>query len=151
MFVNCLLLLTLIVSGSVADPDPKNRHHFAGSIIFSMEPELDPNPDSDQNLAHFHHLSPPPSHFIFHPCPHPNSFTLPPSPLNFLTNNSSVFSHPSILLTHFSFLITHLFSLTSHPHTTSLLPHPSPLLRNLTSLTSLTSLTPPHLSLISTP
>ena len=38
----------------------KDPHHFAGSIIFYMDP--DPDPDSDQNLAHFHYLSPPPSH-----------------------------------------------------------------------------------------
>ena len=46
------------VESSVADPDPKDPHHFAGSIIFSM----DPDPDPDQNLAHFHHLSTPSSH-----------------------------------------------------------------------------------------
>ena len=51
-----------LLLGSVADPDPKDLHHFAGSgsIIFSMDP------DPDQNLAHFHHLSPPPSHLIFY-------------------------------------------------------------------------------------
>ena len=43
---------------SVADLDPKDPHHFAGSIIFSM----DPDPDPDLNLAHFHHscTDPPP-------------------------------------------------------------------------------------------
>ena len=49
---------------SVADPDPKNPHHFAGSgsILFFMDP--DPDPDPDLNLAHHH--SPPPAHLIFH-------------------------------------------------------------------------------------
>ena len=57
-------LLLMLLQPSVADPDPKDLHHFAGpgsgSIIFSMDPDLDP----DLNLAHHH--SPPSSHLIFH-------------------------------------------------------------------------------------
>ena len=45
------------LEGSVADPDLKDPHHFAGSesgsIVCSMDPDPDPYPD--QNLAHFHH------------------------------------------------------------------------------------------------
>ena len=57
-----MIVFVTVVLTSVADMDPKETHHFAGSgsILFSM----DPDPDPDQNLAHFHHLSPPPSHLI---------------------------------------------------------------------------------------
>ena len=79
-----------------------------GSIIFSMDPDPDPN----QKLAHFHHLSPPPSHLIFHPSsftptpssiiPHPSppfqfSFTPPHSPILLQPLNYSEYS-PSYLI-----------------------------------------------------
>ena len=38
---------------SVGDPDPKDLHLFAGSIIFFKDPDPDADPDPDLNLAHF--------------------------------------------------------------------------------------------------
>ena len=73
-----------------------------------------PDPDPDQNLAHFHHLSPPTSHLIFHPS------SLTPTP-------PSIISHP--LNSSPSYLIRLPSSLnTAH---SPLLPHPSPLLPHL--------------------
>ena len=49
-YVYCIINYTVYCS--VADPDLKDTHHFAGSgsIIFFMNP--DPDPDPDLNLAH---------------------------------------------------------------------------------------------------
>ena len=62
----------------------------SGYIIISMDP------DPDQNLAHFHHLSPPSSHLIFHPSSltqTPSSLTPHPRPL--LLHPTSLIHHPS--------------------------------------------------------
>ena len=79
-FLKNFLALTLIWTDQnlnpsvliiVADPDPKDLHHFARSEseIYST------NPDPDMNITHFPHPSPPPSHRIFHPS---TSLTPPP-------------------------------------------------------------------------
>ena len=118
--MSCPLVAFKINYSSVGDTDP---HNFvrSGSVKFST----DPDPDSDLNLAHFPHSSPPHSHLIFHPSslapsssslnshasslnPHPflpcpTPLIPPPSPL--LPNTSFLFPHPSTLLPHLSFLI----------------------------------------------
>ena len=102
------------VKTSIADPDPQDSHHFAGSrsIIFSM----DPDPDPDLNQAHF--TLPPllPSSFTLNLSPllpHPTSFTPPPSYL--IRIPSSLNTAPFPIL----------------PHHSPFLPHPSPLLAYL--------------------
>ena len=56
--------LTYKVKNSVADPDPKDPHHFAGSgsLIFSTDPDPKPDPDLNEKSAHI----PPLLYFLTH-------------------------------------------------------------------------------------
>ena len=140
-----------VCSSSVADPDPKDPHHFAGSGSRPEPSSLPPPLPSTFtfNLSPlFHH----PNSFIHHPSPlTPFSFTPPPSPLLLQPLNSS----PSYLIRLPSSLNTASSPLLPHhspflPHSSLLLSHLSPA-HNISPPSFLTSLNPhpSSLSLIS--
>ena len=139
---------------SVADPDPKDLHHFAGSssIIFlhgsgsgsrlnlapSTNPPLLPRCTVPQYLPHHTSLTPPPTYLNSSPS---HLFRLPSSlntaPFPLLPHHSLFLPHPLPLLLHTSTLLPHISSVFPHPstllpflsfhitHLSSLIPHPS--------------------------
>ena len=62
---------------------------------------MDPVPDPDQNLAHFYHLSPPPSHVTQTPSsiiPHSSPLLLTPPPSSITLYPSPLAPPPALLL-----------------------------------------------------
>ena len=140
---------------SVADPDPKDLHHFAGSssIIFlhgsgsgsgfrlnlapSTNPPLLPRCTVPQYLPHHTSLTPPPTYLNSSPS---HLFRLPSSlntaPFPLLPHHSPFLPHPSHLLPHLSLAhhITPPSSLTRTP--SPHLHHPSSLISPPSSLNS---------------
>ena len=116
----------------------------SGYIIFSM----DPDPDPDQNLPHFHHLSPPPSHLIFHP------FSIIPQPL--LLYPTSLTPPPPTPQIFYLIRLPSSFNTAHSPPLSSLIPYPFSLISSLIlppwpRLLRPTSLPPPPSSIIHHP